>query len=132
MLSEHLLSITIFLPLAGAILLLFFSRPADEAHTHGQHGDHTGETAPAKPDSRAQVVRIFTLVITIVTFVASLGLLFRFVPNSDGFQLTEGPRPWISQFGVNYHVGIDGFSLLLILLTTFTSVLAVYYSFTVK
>ncbi len=133
MLHNNLLSVVIFLPLVGAILLVtpLFRRPVDEndGHAHGRPGD---EHAIARSGGSANAVRYFTLFISILTFVTSVMLIGRYDPGAEGFQLQEGPHLWIAQFKVNYHLGIDGTSLLLVLLTTFTSVLAVLFSFNVK
>ena len=133
LLTKHLLSLVIFLPLAGAILLMLpiFKRPPDEEDAHGH--EHVGEeSAAAKSSGAATAVRWFALLISLLTFGASIGLICLFHPSAAGFQLVEGPYEWVEQYRINYHLGIDGTSLLLILLTTFSSVLAVLYSFTVK
>jgi NADH-quinone oxidoreductase subunit M len=128
---NNLLSLVIFLPVIGAILLAtpLFRRPVDEdAHSHASEGDDHA----TKTNGPAQIIRWYTLIVTVLTFGASLLLIGRFDPGAEGFQMQEGPRLWIAQFNVNYHLGIDGTSLLLVLLTTFTSVLAVLFSFNVK
>jgi NADH-quinone oxidoreductase subunit M len=55
---------------------------------------------------------------TLITFLLSLRLFAVFDPLRTGFQLAEH-SPWIPEFGINYFVGVDGISLLLVLLTTF-------------
>src|SRR5579862_260114 len=115
--TTHLLSIVTFLPLVGAILLmLFFPRPPDEADSHGgAHGADEGaesHDAPAKNSSPATLVRGFTLLVTLLTLGFSLLLLRNFNPGERSFQFVEGPYTWIGQFGVKYHMGIDGISLL--------------------
>ena len=65
---------------------------------------------------------------SILTFVASLCLLFRFDPVATGMQFVVDV-PWVSQLGISYHVGIDGISLLLVLLTTFLTSIAVLSTF---
>src|SRR3989442_5300722 len=129
-LQNHLLSLVIFLPLSGALILMspLFKPVPDEEDKHG-HGE--GASA-AKSSNAALAVRVFTLIISLLTFGASLMLLARFDSAAKGFQLVEGPAKWIEQYKINYHIGIDGTSLLLILLTTFTSVLSVYFSFNIK
>ncbi|MDP2314550.1 MAG: NADH-quinone oxidoreductase subunit M [Pseudomonadota bacterium] len=58
------------------------------------------------------------LAVSVLAFLVSIPLWFQFDPNSaELFQLVE-KMDWIPAFGVSYHVGIDGVSLLLILLTT--------------
>jgi NADH-quinone oxidoreductase subunit M len=82
-----------FLPVAGAIILLFV------------------------PRRQAVALRLGALAITLATFVLSLPLYFRFDGGSADYQFVEYGR-WIPGLGVGYHVGIDGISLLLVLLTT--------------
>src|SRR5258706_13558533 len=128
-LQNNLLSLVIFLPLLGALILIIaFKRPPDEAESHG----HEGVDEPSTNSFSAAAIRWFTLLVTLFTFGASLLLVTRFNPSMSGFQLVEGPAKWIEQYRINYHIGIDGTSLLLILLTTFTSVLSVYFSFNIK
>jgi NADH-quinone oxidoreductase subunit M len=121
LLAHHILSLIIFTPLAGAFLLMFFPG----AKNPEGHSD-------AEPSTKANALRWFAFFISIVTFALSLLLIPAFHSNSAGFQLQEGPRLWITSFHVNYHLGIDGISLLLILLTTFLSMLSVLYSFSVS
>lgn len=128
--TKHLLSLVIFVPLIGALVLLLFKRPPDEADAH--HDDHGEDEPTAKPSASAQAVRWFALLVSLATFALSIGLVCMFHPSEKGFQLVEGPYKWVEQYRINYHLGIDGTSLLLILLTTFSSVLAVLYSFSVK
>lgn len=104
--NEAILSLLTFLPLAGAILLLFI--PKDN------HG----------------LLRGFTLAVTIVTFLASIPLVTGFVPNAE-FQFVQKIF-WIQAgpFQMNYHVGIDGISLWLVMLTTFIMPIAVLSTWT--
>ena len=55
---------------------------------------------------------------SLLTFVLSLKLLWNFDSSAGGFQMVER-LPWIPDFGIEYHVGVDGISLFLVLLTTF-------------
>src|SRR6266404_6677113 len=70
------------------------------------------------PRRAAGVLRPASLVVTIVTFVLSLPLYFGFDAEIVGYQFEEHWR-WMPTLGVSYHVGVDGISLLLVLLTTF-------------
>jgi NADH-quinone oxidoreductase subunit M len=90
----HLLSVVTFLPLAGALALTLVPRRLDVA------------------------VRGGALAVAVATFVASLPLYFRFDAGSADLQFEE-VASWLPTLGVSYHVGIDGISLLLVLLTTF-------------
>jgi NADH-quinone oxidoreductase subunit M len=99
-----LISIVTFLPLVGAVILFFVKKDSTE------------------------LIKRFTLVWTILTFVVSLGFVIGFRTNDPGFQFYES-LPWIPQIGVGYQVGLDGINLLLILLTTGLMPLAVLSSF---
>jgi NADH-quinone oxidoreductase subunit M len=94
---EHILSIILFLPLAGAALLLFV--PRDNKH----------------------VIRVLANAFALAGFLVSLPLVpwfwvQRFQP---GFKFVEGvPGTWIPTIGAGYMLGIDGISFLLIMLTT--------------
>jgi len=94
-----ILSIIIFLPVAGALLLLLVDR------------ENEG------------MIKGITLAVTIADFLASLPLYFLF-KNTHVMQFVE-KVPWIKTLGANYHVGIDGISLFMVLLTTFTMVICV-------
>jgi NADH-quinone oxidoreductase subunit M len=128
-LNEHLLTLVTFLPLAGAIVLMFFPRPPDEEEAHDR--EHGGDSDSPKTDSAAKAVRRFALAVAGLTFLASLLLLVRFKPEQPGFQFVESYF-WIEQFKIFYRMGVDGISLMLVLLTTFLSLLSVGFSFGVK
>ncbi len=93
--SSHLLSAVIFTPLVGAIWLYLFPRSRDE-----------------------NLVRGIALIWSLVTFGLSILILFKFDSTNPLLQLSE-KLSWIPSFGVNYGVGVDGISLVLVLLTTF-------------
>jgi NADH-quinone oxidoreductase subunit M len=69
------------------------------------------------------VHRAGALGVALAAFVVSLPLWFRFDGDSADFQFEELGR-WMPSLGVSYHVGVDGISLLLVLLTTFLTPLA--------
>src|SRR5881296_3147133 len=75
------------------------------------------------PRRAAGLIRVVALAISLVTFALSLPLYFGFDGADPGYQFEEH-RPWMPTLGVSYHVGIDGISLLLVLLTTFLMPLA--------
>src|SRR5215813_4476557 len=100
---KHLVTITTFLPLAGAAVLLLYSV------MFGRDGDQE------KLDER---YRWITLIVTIITFTLSLSIIGEFDPSVAGPQLTE-KAPWIGSLGANYYVGVDGISVWLVILTTF-------------
>src|SRR3954466_5118245 len=95
----------IVLPLVGA-LLLFLVRD-DEANE--------------------PLIRNIALVISLLVFAETLLLWSRFVPGSPEFQFIER-RAWIPAFGITYAVGVDGISLLLIVLTGFLTPIALLCS----
>jgi len=79
-------------------------------------------------DSKKQeLVRITSLLISIVVFFISLPLYFNFDAHTYDMQFVE-KLPWIPSFGIYYYVGIDGISLFLILLTTFITPLSILAS----
>ena len=103
-----LLSTIVFLPLVGAVLVMIA----------GGRGD--------RPE-REGTARATALAVSLVAFAATLLLWWRFNPAEAGFQFVEN-RPWLPQFGINYHLGVDGISLFLIVLTGFLTPLALLCS----
>ncbi len=99
MLLNSILSITIFLPLVGIMVILFLKR----------------ENIPA--------IKIAGLATALATFLISLMLFVEFDETLVGFQFQEH-AVWIEGLNIGYFVGIDGLSLLLIMLTTFLTPLA--------
>ncbi len=95
-----LLSLIVFLPLAGVAALFFLNRRAEEA------------------------AKWITLITSGVTFVVSLALYGGFNAQTVGYQFVERV-PWIPAWGVDYFLGLDGISLFLVLLTTLLTVVAV-------
>ncbi len=75
-------------------------------------------------NQRAPLARVMALVISILVFVFSIFMLMAFDPSTAAMKFSE-LSPWIAAFNVNYHLGVDGFSVPLILLTTFFGVLVV-------
>src|ERR1044072_8868063 len=75
-------------------------------------------------DRHAGVARVVALTGAVLGFLVTLPLYAGFNPVERGFQFVQ-LKPWIEAFNVNYHLGIDGISLLLILLNSFTTVLVV-------
>jgi NADH-quinone oxidoreductase subunit M len=75
-------------------------------------------------DRNAWAARPIALAGAVLGFAVTLPLYARFDPLASGFQFVEF-APWIASFNINYHLGIDGISLLLILLNSFTTVLVV-------
>ena len=98
--SYPLLSVVIWLPIAAGLLVLA-----------------VGDRQPA-------AARTIALIGSIAGLVVALPLWTQFDPQAAGFQFAES-APWIATFNVNYQLGIDGMSLLLILLNCLTTVLVV-------
>ncbi len=92
---HDLLSLITFLPLLAAAILALFLRGGDEA--------------------AARNAKWFALAATTLTFLISLKLLWGFNPADTGFQFVED-RPWI--LGLHYKLGVDGLSVLFVMLTT--------------
>lgn len=97
------LSVLIFLPLAGAFVLLFVKNE--------------------------EVCRYFALAITSIVALISLQLLFGFDTTTTKFQFVEHHR-WIDSVNINYTLGVDGISILLVILTTFITPFCVTASWT--
>ena len=94
-----LLTLLVVVPLAGGVAVLFAGRGRDP------------------------LVRQVALLVSLVTFVLSLVVWARFDPTSADYQFVER-YTWLPDFGISYHVGVDGISLLLVILTTFLTPLS--------
>jgi len=70
------------------------------------------------PRRREGLVKVTALATSLVTFVVSVPLFTRFDASLSDYQFVE-QRAWMPTLGVSYHLGVDGISLLLVLLTTF-------------
>ena len=96
-----LISLTVWLPILGGLVVLMA----------GDKGDAGG-------------VRKLALIISIITFILSCGLYTGFDVTTAEMQFVE-KATWIAAFDINYHFGVDGFSMPLIILTTFTTILVI-------
>jgi len=83
-----------------------------------------GVAVLAAGDQRAGLARLVALVVSVVTFALSVALYAGFDTAVGTMQFTE-LKPWIETFSIQYHLGVDGFSVPLILLTTFFGPLVV-------
>jgi NADH-quinone oxidoreductase subunit M len=83
-----------------------------------------GLVVVAVGEQRASLARLLALVISGLTFVLSISLFTAFDTSTAAMQFTE-VKPWIETFDIFYSLGVDGFSVPLILLTTFFGVLVV-------
>jgi len=102
-LAGHLLSLLIFFPALGAVALLFL-RKEDELW-----------------------IRWLAFAVSAVEFLASLALLGRVTIANAGYSAEEF-APWIKSPAINYHLGVDGISLFLVILTTFLTPICVLAS----
>jgi len=75
-------------------------------------------------DKNPGLARILSLVVAVLTFLLSIPLYTSFDTTTAAMQFVE-KAPWISTFNIHYHLGVDGISMPLILLTTFTTILVV-------
>ncbi|HBY59142.1 MAG TPA: Fe-S-binding domain-containing protein, partial [Solibacterales bacterium] len=98
---DHILSVVLFTPLVGMLVLILL------------------------PASQPRLIKLWANIAAFVGFAVSLPLWFSF-DNAKDFQFVERAS-WIPSIGASYHLGLDGLSLLLVLLTTllgFLSILA--------
>ena len=75
-------------------------------------------------ENRARNARFAALAVSLVTFLVSIPLYAGFDGGTAAMQFVE-EAPWIPAFRIHYHLGVDGISMPLVLLTTFTTVLVV-------
>jgi NADH-quinone oxidoreductase subunit M len=106
---DSLLSIITFIPLLGAVILALFLRGDDEAAQRN--------------------AKWLALIATTATFIVSIFLYTGFDPANTGFQFVE-ERDWI--LGFKYKMGVDGISVLFVLLTTFLMPLVIASCWDVK
>jgi len=99
---DHILSIVLFTPLVGLLVLLFI------------------------PSSNARAIKLWANAAAFLGFLVSLPLVFNFDRTKD-FQFVER-APWIPSIGASYHIGIDGLGLLLVMLTTLLGFVAILSS----
>lgn len=98
-----LLSLVIWIPIVGGCLVLA-----------------TGN------DNNASIARVLALLVSVLTFVVSIPLWIDFTVGTASMQFVErSAEPWINAFNIYYHLGIDGISMPLILLTSFSTVLVI-------
>ena len=99
--NSHILSYAIWVPIISGIAVLF---TAD--------------------DSKPALTRWLALAGSLISFLITIPLYTHFNFADGGFQFEEGFH-WIPAFNINYHVGVDGIAIPLILLTSFTTVIVV-------
>ena len=103
-----ILTIVTFLPLVGVLAILLVNPP--------RRGSN-------------ETVKIIALATSALTFLGTLLILFRFDSANPGLQLVDRVD-WIPSWGISYFMGVDGLSILMILLTSFISLLAIAASWT--
>ena len=103
-LNSNLLTVIIMLPLAGALALL------------------------AVPKEKTTLIKKLAFGLSAAVFLISLRLYFGFDAGNPAMQFTVD-KPWLQDWGVNYRLGVDGISLLMLMLTTFLTPLAILASF---
>ncbi|MCI0473331.1 MAG: hypothetical protein L0Y76_07100, partial [Ignavibacteria bacterium] len=100
---NNILSILIFFPVILSLPVLFINK------------------------NKIRFIKIYSLSVSLITFLISLYLMLIFNTEADGFQFAEKVM-WIKLINVQYFVAIDGISLLLIMLTTFIMPLCILAS----
>ena len=106
-LNSHLLSLILFIPVLSALVMLFL--PKDEV----------------------KLLRWFALVASLIPFALSVYLWTQFKSDAAGFQFQE-QYTWYAAIGSSLHLGVDGLSLTMVLLTTLLTPLAILASFSVS
>ena len=104
--DTHLLSLILFVPALSAVVLLFL------------------------PSDRMKLLRWFAFVASLIPFVFNLILWFRFQPGVTTFQFVE-QYTWYAAINSSLHIGVDGLSLTMVMLTTLLTPLAILASFSV-
>jgi NADH-quinone oxidoreductase subunit M len=104
--STHLLSTILFFPMLSAVVMLFL------------------------PKGENKLFRWFALGASLVPFVLTLVAWFQFKSDQPGFQFQE-TYVWYEAIGSSLHLGVDGLSLTMVLLTTLLTPLAILASFSV-
>jgi NADH-quinone oxidoreductase subunit M len=102
LLNDSILTLTTFVPAAGAVVVALLPR-------------------------RGRIIQWFTLFVTLITFGLTLHLPAHYVYGHPGFQFEED-RAWITSPAIRYHLGVDGISLWIVVLTGFLAPLGVLAS----
>ncbi|GAB4313468.1 MAG: NADH-quinone oxidoreductase subunit M [Phototrophicales bacterium] len=103
--SLSLTTITLFLPMVGFTILLFMNEQKDK-----------------------EAIKWTAFGFSVATFIASLLMAFQFDNNDSGLQLAQRIN-WLPSLGISYFVGVDGLSMLLVLLSTVIMPIAIFASF---
>jgi NADH-quinone oxidoreductase subunit M len=110
--NNWVLPALLIIPVAGALVLLAL-----------------GQSSPEGSDDSNRTARIIAFFTLLIEFLVSIGLWWTFDPASTGWQAAID-APWIPMWGIRFTLGIDGISLMMILLTTFIMPLCVLGSWT--
>jgi len=102
LLNDSILTLTTFVPAAGAVVVVLLPR-------------------------QGRIIQWFTLLVTLLTFGLTLHLPAHYLYRSPGFQF-EVDQPWIASPAIRYHLGVDGISMWLVVLTGFLAPLGVLAS----
>ncbi len=105
--TDHLLSFILFVPAIAAVIMLFL------------------------PNGENKLFRWFALGASLIPFALSLIAWFNFRAAQPGFQFEE-IYPWYEAIGSSLHLGVDGLSLTMVLLTTLLTPLAILASFNIN
>ncbi|RPJ21506.1 MAG: hypothetical protein EHM33_25955, partial [Chloroflexi bacterium] len=105
--DAHLLSLILFVPALAAVIILFL------------------------PNGENKLFRWFALGVSLIPFILSLVAWFRFDASQPGFQFEE-TYVWYEAIGSSLHLGVDGLSLTMVLLTTLLTPLAILASFSIN
>jgi len=99
LIQKHILTAIIFIPLAGAFIIAFIN------------------------SERKNLIKFLGIFFSAIAFLLSVYVFVKYDPKKSGFQFVE-VYPWIQSLDISYRVGIDGISLLLLVLTTFLTPVA--------
>jgi NADH-quinone oxidoreductase subunit M len=105
-LNAHLLSLILFFPTLAALVMLFL------------------------PSKRVGLLRWYAFLVSLVPLALSILLWFQFDPSREGFQFEER-YIWYAALHSSLHLGVDGLSLTMVLLTTLLTPLAILASFSI-
>jgi NADH-quinone oxidoreductase subunit M len=105
--DTHLLSLILFVPALAALIMLFL------------------------PSGENKLFRWFAFGASLIPFLLSLVVWFRFDASQPGFQFEEA-YVWYEAIGSSFHIGVDGLSLTMVLLTTLLTPLAILASFSIN
>jgi NADH-quinone oxidoreductase subunit M len=105
--SDHLLSLILFTPVLSAVILMIIA------------------------NDQEKLIRWVALALSLIPFTLAIYLWVIFNPDQTGFQFQEY-YTWYSPINASYHVGVDGISLTMVMLTTLLTPLCILASFTIK